>query len=79
MKRVDVDYAIQKAFQVWSDVTPLKFKKINTGEADIMIRFALGGRELGLTSSVLFGMTNSKYRKTNFLSFLKRSWRLLSF
>ncbi|XP_006907579.1 macrophage metalloelastase [Pteropus alecto] len=42
MKRVDVDYAIQKAFQVWSDVTPLKFKKINTGEADIMIRFALG-------------------------------------
>lgn len=40
MKRVDVDYAIQKAFQVWSDVTPLKFKKIDIGEADIMIRFA---------------------------------------
>lgn len=48
MKRVDVDYAIQKAFQVWSDVTPLKFKKINTGEADIMIHFALGGKNLDI-------------------------------
>ncbi|XP_008520988.2 macrophage metalloelastase [Equus przewalskii] len=42
MKPEDVDYAIQKAFQVWSDVTPLKFRKINTGEADIMIQFAHG-------------------------------------
>lgn len=42
MKREDVDYAIKRAFQVWSDVTPLKFRKINAGEADIMIRFAFG-------------------------------------
>ncbi|XP_057606949.1 macrophage metalloelastase [Hippopotamus amphibius kiboko] len=42
MKPQDVDYAIQKAFQVWSDVTPLKFRKINAGEADIMIKFAFG-------------------------------------
>uniref|UniRef100_A0A8C5L219 Matrix metallopeptidase 12 n=1 Tax=Jaculus jaculus TaxID=51337 RepID=A0A8C5L219_JACJA len=42
MKRADVDYIIQKAFQVWSDVTPLKFRKVNVGEADIMIRFAYG-------------------------------------
>ncbi|KAM7086869.1 macrophage metalloelastase [Molossus nigricans] len=42
MKREDVDYTIHKAFQVWSDVTPLKFRKINAGEADIMIRFAFG-------------------------------------
>lgn len=42
MKREDVEYAIQKAFQVWSDVTPLKFRKITTGEADIMILFARG-------------------------------------
>ncbi|XP_004427451.1 PREDICTED: macrophage metalloelastase [Ceratotherium simum simum] len=42
MRPEDVDYAIQKAFQVWSDVTPLKFKKINAGEADIMIQFAYG-------------------------------------
>ncbi|XP_006887365.1 PREDICTED: macrophage metalloelastase [Elephantulus edwardii] len=36
----DVNYAIQKAFQVWSDVTPLTFRKIHSGEADIMIYFA---------------------------------------
>uniref|UniRef100_A0A8C3YG22 Matrix metallopeptidase 12 n=1 Tax=Catagonus wagneri TaxID=51154 RepID=A0A8C3YG22_9CETA len=41
MRPEDVDYAIQKAFQVWSNVTPLKFRKINAGEADIMIKFAL--------------------------------------
>lgn len=57
MKRNDIDYAIKRAFQVWSDVTPLKFRKINAGEADIMIRFAFRGRELGLISSVSFGMT----------------------
>lgn len=79
MKPEDVDYAIQKAFQVWSDVTPLKFRKINTGEADIMIQFAHGGRELGLPSPVSFGMTCSMCRWTNFLSFLKSSWRLQSF
>ncbi|XP_029812737.1 macrophage metalloelastase [Suricata suricatta] len=42
MRPADVDYAIQKAFQVWSDVTPLKFRKIHSGEADIMIQFASG-------------------------------------
>ncbi|XP_027435512.1 macrophage metalloelastase [Zalophus californianus] len=42
LRPADVDYAIQKAFQVWSDVTPLKFRKINSGEADIMILFASG-------------------------------------
>uniref|UniRef100_A0A8C6QW20 Matrix metallopeptidase 12 n=1 Tax=Nannospalax galili TaxID=1026970 RepID=A0A8C6QW20_NANGA len=40
MKHADVDYAFQKAFQVWSDVTPLKFRRIYEGEADIMIGFA---------------------------------------
>ncbi|XP_052582687.1 macrophage metalloelastase [Peromyscus californicus insignis] len=42
MKREDVDNIFQKAFQVWSDVTPLRFRKIYKGEADIMIRFAFG-------------------------------------
>uniref|UniRef100_A0A8D2JKZ1 Matrix metallopeptidase 12 n=1 Tax=Sciurus vulgaris TaxID=55149 RepID=A0A8D2JKZ1_SCIVU len=42
MKQEDVDYAIQKAFQVWSDVTPLKFRRVYAGEADIMILFAYG-------------------------------------
>ncbi|MEJ1281074.1 matrix metallopeptidase 12 [Cricetulus griseus] len=42
MKREDVDRAFQKAFRVWSDVTPLRFRKIYTGQADIMILFASG-------------------------------------
>ncbi|XP_045873746.1 macrophage metalloelastase isoform X2 [Meles meles] len=42
MRPADVDIAIQKAFQVWSGVTPLTFRKVNSGEADIMIRFASG-------------------------------------
>ncbi|XP_017400261.1 macrophage metalloelastase [Cebus imitator] len=42
MNHEDVDYAIQKAFQVWSNVTPLKFSKINAGVADIVMFFARG-------------------------------------
>ncbi|KAL6093238.1 hypothetical protein STEG23_006768, partial [Scotinomys teguina] len=50
MKREDVDYIFQKAFQVWSDVTPLRFRKIYAGEADIMIRFAFGDINLFLVA-----------------------------
>ncbi|NXM68649.1 MMP7 protein, partial [Serilophus lunatus] len=35
-----VDDAIKKAFMVWSDVTPLQFRRINSGYADIEIKFA---------------------------------------
>ncbi|XP_040590709.1 macrophage metalloelastase [Mesocricetus auratus] len=42
MRREDVDRAFQKAFRVWSDVTPLRFRRVYTGEADIMILFASG-------------------------------------
>uniref|UniRef100_F6SSU7 Macrophage metalloelastase n=1 Tax=Monodelphis domestica TaxID=13616 RepID=F6SSU7_MONDO len=42
MTRDDVDYAIKRAFEVWSNVTPLTFRRIYTGEADIMISFASG-------------------------------------
>ncbi|KAI2578536.1 MMP2 isoform 7, partial [Pan troglodytes] len=34
-----VDDAFARAFQVWSDVTPLRFSRIHDGEADIMINF----------------------------------------
>ncbi|XP_003780846.1 matrix metalloproteinase-27 [Otolemur garnettii] len=39
MTRADVDEAIQKAFKVWSKVTPLIFTRISKGAADIMIAF----------------------------------------
>ncbi|XP_051011846.1 matrix metalloproteinase-27 [Acomys russatus] len=39
MTRADVDEAIQKALQVWSKVTPLRFTKVSSGVADIMIAF----------------------------------------
>ncbi|XP_043928518.1 collagenase 3-like [Protopterus annectens] len=39
---VDVDRAIKKALKVWSDVTPLKFTRIYSGTADIMISFGSG-------------------------------------
>ncbi|XP_067890189.1 collagenase 3-like [Heterodontus francisci] len=42
---VNVDTAIWKALKVWSDFTPLKFRRIYDGEADIMISF--GAREHG--------------------------------
>ncbi|XP_043928521.1 matrix metalloproteinase-18-like isoform X2 [Protopterus annectens] len=40
MATADVDNAIVRAFQVWSNVTPLTFKKVEYGKADIMISFA---------------------------------------
>ncbi|XP_043928522.1 matrix metalloproteinase-18-like [Protopterus annectens] len=45
MAAADVDHAIAKAFQVWSDVSPLMFKRIYRATADIMILF--GRREHG--------------------------------
>ncbi|XP_060754176.1 collagenase 3 isoform X2 [Neoarius graeffei] len=39
LKKKDVDSAIHNALKVWSNVTPLKFKKLHTGTADIMIGF----------------------------------------
>ncbi|KAL7848368.1 hypothetical protein AOLI_G00230860 [Acnodon oligacanthus] len=35
----EVDSSIERAFQVWADVTPLRFTRIYSGEADIMISF----------------------------------------
>lgn len=39
-----VDDAFARAFQVWSNVTPLRFSRIHDGEADIMINFGRWGR-----------------------------------
>ncbi|XP_030648199.1 collagenase 3-like [Chanos chanos] len=38
----EVDNAIAKALQVWADVTPLRFTRIYSGVADIMISFTRG-------------------------------------
>lgn len=40
-----VDDAFARAFQVWSNVTPLEFSRIHDGEADIMINFGRWGRQ----------------------------------
>ncbi|XP_065586412.1 matrilysin [Cyrtonyx montezumae] len=40
LPREYVDYAIRRALMVWSDVTPLHFKKVTRGPADIVIKFA---------------------------------------
>jgi len=42
MLQADVDEAIAKAFQLWSSVTPLRFIRLYSGDADIMISFASG-------------------------------------
>ncbi|CAB1348048.1 unnamed protein product [Coregonus sp. 'balchen'] len=39
LKKADVDRAIRNAFNIWADVTPLTFKKLHEGKADIMIAF----------------------------------------
>lgn len=49
-----VDDAFARAFQVWSDVTPLRFSRIHDGEADIMINFGRWGRRTG-ASRVQYG------------------------
>uniref|UniRef100_A0A4W3H8W2 Matrix metallopeptidase 7 n=1 Tax=Callorhinchus milii TaxID=7868 RepID=A0A4W3H8W2_CALMI len=42
LRREEVDQVISMAFKVWSDVTPLRFVRQTSGQADIMIMFASG-------------------------------------
>uniref|UniRef100_A0A7N5KJL9 Interstitial collagenase n=1 Tax=Ailuropoda melanoleuca TaxID=9646 RepID=A0A7N5KJL9_AILME len=42
LPRADVDSAIEQAFRLWSNVSPLTFTKIFEGQADIMISFVWG-------------------------------------
>lgn len=46
LPRADVDHAIENAFQLWSNVSPLTFTKVFKGQADIMISFVRGGKFL---------------------------------
>lgn len=46
MKREDVDQAIRDALGVWSKVTPLRFRRLYEGTADIMISFGRLGRHI---------------------------------
>lgn len=45
LPRDAVDSAIERALTVWAKVTPLKFSRINEGEADIKIIFAVRGKK----------------------------------
>ncbi|NXX41982.1 MMP10 protein, partial [Tricholaema leucomelas] len=42
MLQADVEEAIARAFQLWSSVTPLRFTRVYSGQADIMISFSSG-------------------------------------
>uniref|UniRef100_A0AAY5EPA3 Peptidase metallopeptidase domain-containing protein n=1 Tax=Electrophorus electricus TaxID=8005 RepID=A0AAY5EPA3_ELEEL len=42
MTAAEVDDSIEKALQVWARVTPLRFTRIYSGTADIMISFGAG-------------------------------------
>ncbi|MED6287826.1 hypothetical protein CHARACLAT_020231, partial [Characodon lateralis] len=42
MTAAEVDDSIEKALQVWAKVTPLRFTRIYSGTADIMISFGRG-------------------------------------
>ena len=44
MSVAEVDSAMQKALQVWAKVTPLRFTRIYSGTADIMISFGARGK-----------------------------------
>ncbi|XP_055063858.2 collagenase 3-like [Misgurnus anguillicaudatus] len=49
LSKDEVDDTIKRALQVWSDVSPLRFTRIFSGTADIMIGFAVGDHGDGMT------------------------------
>lgn len=63
LKKKDVDSAIHNALKVWSNVTPLKFKKLHEGTADIMIGFGRLGR---LTSREFCSITEMLFHSQTF-------------
>ena len=42
LNKHQVRITIRKAFDMWSEVSPLTFKEVFAGEADIMMKFAAG-------------------------------------
>lgn len=48
LKKSNVDRAIRMALNVWADVTPLTFKKLYQGNADIMISFGSKGSKISI-------------------------------
>ena len=44
MSQAEVDSSIERALKVWADVTPLRFTRIYSGVADIMISFGVRGQ-----------------------------------
>ncbi|XP_008072754.1 interstitial collagenase [Carlito syrichta] len=45
LPKAEVDRAIEKAFQLWSNASPLRFTKVVEGQADIMISFVRGDHQ----------------------------------
>lgn len=44
LSEAEVETALEKAFKLWSRVSPLNFTKTSQEEADIKIAFLQGGR-----------------------------------
>lgn len=82
LKKADVDRAIRNAFNVWSKVTPLRFKKLYEGNADIMISFGAKGTTSIVKVFIKVGMKCMIFPLVLFLSITMlflyandRTWR----
>lgn len=53
MSVAEVDDSIGKALQVWAKVTPLRFTRIYSGIADIMISFGRRGESKNTLSNII--------------------------
>lgn len=69
MRQSEVEDSIEKALQVWAKFTPLRFTRIHSGTADIMISF---GRQCKFLITVNVQEHDSKLITTPVNFFLKQ-------
>ena len=73
-----MENAIERAFRVWSDVTPLTFERVFEEEGDIVLSFHRGGKLFDLTLPFnLFCLAGSSLL-TNIIDFLELRRKIMS-